>query len=356
MLSSKKDLLVEAKPNGMLGKAAYIFVNCNKPLAQVILMLTTISIFYGLSFWPRRQFLNFDPAPNITSVQLAKGTPVRTGAYVRNFMEFDTIKNRFLVDAIIWFECDKSVSIDSLGKFVFGKGEIKKKSEPTVKQLSNDKQLVWYNVRLLFPSNLNHQLFPFGDHTLYITLTNRSTSIDEMYFVSGNENFVVADSIYTVGWSLKDTKVRAGKTVVELDKTDKQKNISVPRAIYSLDFKDDSLRELWLILLPLVIFFFVSLFAFSVPDNLFSVRSSLVMASLSATLSYRYVIQSLAPKVEYAMFSDYIFFMFLILVFLSVIFNIFLRAEVREKQSGILVLLLHVLLNCSWATLLFVFF
>ena len=115
-------------------------------------------------------------------------------------------------------------------------------------------------------------------------------------------------------------------------------------------------REFWLILFPLIIFFFVSLFAFSVPDNLFSVRASLVTASLSATLSYRYVIQNLAPKVEYAMFSDYMFFMFLILVFLSVIFNIFLRSEVREKQSGILVFLLHALLNITWGTLLVLFF
>jgi hypothetical protein len=346
---------VKAKSKNLFEKIASVFVHSNRPSGQIVLMLITASIFYAVSSWPQRKFLNSDPSPSIIPIQLAKGAPVRTGMYIRNFMEFDTIKNRFLVDAVVWFESDKSVSAKILDKFVFGKGEIKSKSEATIKVLPNGKQMVWYNVRLLFPSNLSHKLFPFGDHTLYINLTNRSISIDEIYFVSGDDNLVVADSIYTVGWSLIKTRVSSGKTIIELDKEAKEKNISAPRAIFALDFKDNSMRELWLILLPLFIFFLVALFSFSVPLKQFSARASMVSASLSATLSYRYVIQTLAPKVEYAMLSDYIFFMFLSMVFLAVIFNLFLRPKIKEQNVGFLVLSLHVLLNFSWAFLIFYF-
>lgn len=342
------------KANGLANKLASFFVHANRPATQIILMFITAGIFYGLSLWPKRKFLNFDPSPGIEFVQLAKGIPVRTGMYIRNFMDFDTVQNKFLVDAVVWFEADKSVPLKTIDKFVFGKGEIKEKSEPTIKQLADNKILIWYNVRLLFPSNLNHQLFPFGDHTLYINLTNRSSSIDEIYFVSGKDNLVVAESIYTIGWSLVDTNVQSGMTFVELDKKDPEKNITVPRTIFALDFKDNSSRELWIILFPLFIFFFVAMFAFAVTE--FTTRASLVTASLSAVLSYKYVIEAIAPKVEYTMFSDYIFYMFLIFSFLAVVLNLFLRDETRDKYAGLCVLMFHLLINACWAFLIFYFF
>lgn len=339
------------KANSFIGRLASLFMHSNRPATQIVLMFVTASIFYGVSFWPKRKFLNFDPSPSIEFIQSAKGVPVRTGMYVRNFMQFDTLKNEFLIDAVVWFECDKSVSIKTLEKFVFGKGEIKEKSEAMIKDLPNNKQFVWYNVRLLFPSNLNHTYFPFGDHTLFINLTNSSANIDEIYFVSDEDNLVVAESIYTIGWRFVKKRVTSGTTYIELDKKDPAKNIYAPRTIFALDFKDISAREVWIILFPLLIFFFVALFTFSVSE--FTTRASIVTASLSAVLSYKYVIESIAPKVEYTMFSDYIFYMFLFYVFLAVIISLFIQEEHLTSLGGLIVILFHICLNFSWVFLIF---
>ena len=271
-------------------------------------------------------------------------------------MNFDILQNTFVIDAILWFEADRSVSISTLSKFILGKGEITKQSEPIIEELPNNKQLIRYDVRLTFPSNLNHQLFPFGDHTLFINLSNRSANVDDIYFVSSLDSFVVAESIYTVGWRLYKTNVKSGQTIIELDKTNASKKIYAPRTIFKIDFKDISSRELWLIVFPLLIFFFVAMFSFSVdPEKYYALKSSMATTSLSAALSYRYVIQNLAPKVEYAMFSDYIFFLFLIGIFLAVITNLLLQPK-EYKTTGLVVFGFYFLINFSWWALIFWFF
>ena len=348
--------MLTEKFNGLINKYLNACIYFVKPSVQIVLMLVTIVIFYAISFWPVRNFVTNDPSPSLTEVVTSTGKPVKTGLYIRNFMNFDILQNTFVVDAILWFEADRSVSISTLSKFILGKGEITKQSEPIIEELPNNKQLIRYDVRLTFPSNLNHQLFPFGDHTLFINLSNRSANVDDIYFVSSLDSFVVAESIYTVGWRLHKTNVKSGQTIIELDKTNSSKKIYAPRTVFKIDFKDISSRELWLIVFPLLIFFFVAMFSFSVdPEKYYALKSSMATTSLSAALSYRYVIQNLAPKVEYAMFSDYIFFLFLIGIFLAVITNLLIQPK-EYKITGLVVLGFYFLINFSWAALIFWFF
>ena len=322
---------------------------------QVVLVLLTLTSFYLISFWPVRKFNSLDQQPEIEQVNVAKGKPVKPGFYLRNFLEFEPRSNKFVVDGVMWFECDKSVPNDKLGKFTIGKGDILFQSDPVEQEVGENLKLVRFNVRLSFPSNLDHSQFPFGDHTLFVNVTNRLVSLDDFYFVPNPSGLVVSDSIFTVGWKLVEKKSLVGKNSLVLDKQF-PKVIEVPRVIYALDFKDTSSRELWLILIPLLIFFFMSVSVFSLdPVKFYATRTSLISASVGPTITYRYVIQNMTPKVDYAIFSDYIYFMFLILIFLAAMANLFLPEQVKNKP-GASVFALYVFLNLGWATLIFWFF
>ena len=91
------------KFNGLINKYLNAFIYFAKPSAQIVLMLATIAIFYTVSFWPVRNFVTNDPSPSLTEVITSTGRPVKTGLYIRNFMNFDILQNTFVIDAILLF-------------------------------------------------------------------------------------------------------------------------------------------------------------------------------------------------------------------------------------------------------------
>jgi hypothetical protein len=167
-------------------------------------------------------------------------------------------------------------------------------------------------------------------------------------------SFTISDHIFIPGWKIIERNVVPGYKEALLDPADKKKMALNPKIIFSLDLERSGLQEVLVIFLPLFLMFFIGLFSFSFTSSeeqrmLFP----LSLASISAMLSYRFVIQRLSPVAGYFMLSDYVFVILLSLAFGAFLINI---ALIQVKQSsdtlavirGSAVLLFHLVLITLW--------
>jgi len=327
--------------------------NFIKPGYQVSLVVITMSLLFFLTYLRMHKFHNIDPRPQVSTLGKTLSQDlsiIDTGFYIRNFLDFDMLKNDFLVDGYLWFEFDKSkVSQEAIDDFSFGKAEIVKKSKPYMSE-SGDRLFVGYDVKVRFPSNLNYKYFPLDDHSLYLTLNNLSLSIDKAHFHVADSAFRVSPFLYTAGWKNVGKQVTSGLKTLVLDATRK---ISFPRVLFSIDFMSTSMKRFLLIFLPLFVIFFLSLFTLSLdPTRYYAVILSVLAAMMTALLTYRFVIESMSPKVPYFMLSDRIFNFFLYLSFAIFLINsVFLQRFARYR--GAFVVLFHGILIVGWVYFLY---
>jgi len=342
----------------------YVSVLTN-PFFQAVLVLITFTIIAGISYYSLITFRNFDPTPNLLiPVPAIKKINVRTGLLINNFLKFDVIKNDFEIDAILWFEYDpKEISLDELKLCTFSKGKLSDGSTtltscmPKVEKRGR-LELARFNIKLNFVTNINYRMYPFDNHRMYLILNNRHLTEKngaEILFTVDKDNFIVSKDIYTPGWRKIFSSVRSGYAV---DALDTKNNISTrfPRAIFEIDFVNNSIKDILIIILPLFIVFFMALLSFYLMehDTRNSEMRALVIASsaASALLSYRFVISSLAPTVDYFMFIDHIFNVFLICLFVIFLLNCFFLDR-APRRRGELVLMFHLILIVSWAYFLY---
>jgi len=327
--------------------------NFIRPGYQVFLVFVTVSLLFALTYLRMYKFHNVDPSPRVTEFKgvVPEGSSViNTGFYLRHFLDFDILENKFLVDGYLWFEFDKNkIKKEDVDGFSFGKAEIVYKSHPYINE-SGKLFFVGYDVKVRFPSNLNYKYFPLDDHRIYLTLNNLSLPVDKAYFDVSDSAFRVSHLMYTAGWKGVGSKVVTGFRTLVLDS---EKSISFPRALFSIDFMSTSIKRFILIFLPLFVIFFVGLFTLGLdPEKYYTVIVSVMAAMITALLSYRFVIESMSPKVPYFMLSDGLFNFFLCLTFiLFLIDTIFLDRFI--KYRGVLVILFHIVLVVGWSIFLF---
>ena len=152
----------------------------------------------------------FDITPKKLREWNAEPVEVKVGMQVINFSHFNLVDNEFLVNVILWFEFDPSlVSLDSISKFSFDKGEIKKKSAPKTK-IIDGRFFAEYEVRFSFSSNVTHQFFPLDDHRIYMTLINNAAPPSEIIFDASPSGFTISNSIFIRGWNVVSTGVNSG--------------------------------------------------------------------------------------------------------------------------------------------------
>jgi len=331
--------------------------NFIKPSYQVALMLLTLGLLYFFSYIRLQQFINVDPAPGISTLQRSGqqgALSIETGFYVRNFLEFDMLTNKFVVDAYVWFNFDKN-KIDQkvIDDFSFGKAEIEYKSKPYTHEIG-DRLFIGYDVRIKFSSNLNYRYFPLDDHCLYITLNNMSLSADKMLLETKPSTFLISDHTYTSGWKVGNYKSINGLKTIVLDKKEPLKSLSFPRITFLIDFISTSMKRFTLLVFPLFVIFFIGLFSLGLDTKkYYSSVISIASGMMTALVAYRFVIEAMSPKVSYFMMSDYIFNLFLILNFMIFLVNtIFL--DMIARYRGALILLFHMILIISWVAILYV--
>lgn len=330
--------------------------NFVRPGYQLFLMVCTFSLLLFLSYYRMLQFKVLDPIPTFNKLEVMgsmQRASIDTGFYVRNFLKFDVIENEFLVDAYLWFEYDSDKFTDQdIDGFSFGKASIVFKSKP-YRTTAYGRTLVGYDVQVKFPSNIDYHYFPINSHRIYLTLNNLSISADKALFNVSPATFIVSDTLFTAGWKNFSNGVHSGFKSLTLSKKDAQKKVAFPRIVFAMDFMGTSIRTLFLIFLPLLVIFFISIFTLGLdPKKYYSTILSVAAATITALVSYRFVIENLSPSVSYFMLSDHMFNLILTLNFMVfLIGSVFLQR--LEKYRGFIIVLFHLVLVAAWTLILY---
>ena len=302
------------------------------PHAQVLSVLGTAVLLFLLLLPPLTQFVSTDKEPQLIPLVPQKEAEVggaiaevKTGLYIKDFSTFDVVHNKFIVDALVWFQFDPTViSLETVEKFSFEKGTILQRSAADTKVI-NGELFARYIVRVAISSTLNYQFFPINDHRVFLVMVNEFVTPNEMRFKVSESGFFIAEEIYTQGWRPVDRQVRSGYTIAKLDRYDPKKVVRHPRVVFSIDFAKAGLRKILLILVPILLLFFIGLFSLFF-DHESGARAilSLSVGSLSGLLAYRFVIEKLSPEVGYFTFTDYVYTIVLGLIFILFLFNMYI--------------------------------
>lgn len=313
-----------------------------------LLCIAISSLILGILIFQRiNQYNSIDESPQLLPIipekaKIFGGTPaiVKVGLYMRNFSEFNTLTNNFTFNATLSFEFDPSIiSMESVRRFYFDKGELLSISESATK-LINDKLLVGYDIRLKKKDNLNYSFFPFSDHTFHFVITHRSTP-SEVVYESSLKNFGLSKSVQEVaGWKASNKQVATGYTMDELEVDNETKRLYNPRVLFTIDYSLNTYRQLLTILLPLVLLFYLAIFSFSInPVTYYGSIMSLSSGAVTGLLAYRFVIENLSPKTGIFMLSDYIFFLILCLCCIIFLVNSKALDISRRAKYGITIFL-----------------
>lgn len=332
-----------------MNKAVSVFL---KPIFQVCFIAIVSFLLMFFAHLKLQQNVFADP---ISKIQEVSGAAINVDVdlNLQNFLTFNLINNEFVAEFNLLFKFDSNkISLKEIESFSFSKGEIIEKSEPVVTQ-NNGVVSARYDLKVKFSSNLNFKYFPLEDHRIYITLNNKNLDGKKINFVVNKSSFSFSDSLYTPGWKALNSQAQAGVRTISLGS---QQELTYPRAVFSVDFMQASLRQFIFIMLPILIAFLIALCAFALSwKQEFSTIVGLSSASLAAIVGYRYVIERISPKVSYYMLSDHLFTLFLLLIFSIFFVDIFFKDCLQEHRyvRGIVVFGFYIILLASWVLLLF---
>jgi len=210
---------------------------------QVALITISLISFFSMLYFKASLFSTRETPPIILPVSPKSvqqfgdsANPVETGISITEFIDFNMVTNEFTFDGIIWFSFEpEAVALDSLDQFSFVKGNIIKKSAPSIK-LVNEKLNVQYTVRVTFKSNLNYKDFPFDNHQIYIVLVNQAVTPSEVVFESSLQKFLITADVATEGWDLVNRGIQTGYFESQLDPNDPLQVIAYPGIVFILDY------------------------------------------------------------------------------------------------------------------------
>lgn len=255
-------------------------------------------------------------------------TPVTTGILVKHFTTFDVLKDKFTLDATVWFSYDNTtISVDDLGQFYFERGTITHKSNPII-STHNNANIVKYDITVQLRSNLYYQQFPFDNHRIDIILSNPVLNNKSISLVCDDQTFSVMEHAVTNEWKIIKTNCTHGV------KKTPNSNMDFEQTVFSLYVARNSSRTLFLLFIPLFAIFCIGLFSltFDVAKN-FSAILSLSVGSTTGLLFYRNVINELIPYSDYFTISDRIYTLLLALIMIALTIQIYLLHYNRKRAE-----------------------
>ena len=324
---------------------------------QIFLVAINLIIVILLLKKPINTFISTDPPPQVEVISRQKGHigyKVEAGMHIENFHEFDLTKNKFILNAIVWFKFNPAVlSLDTIEKFSFEKGDILTKSKPITKLVGN-KVLARYRIKFRFTSNLDYRLFPINSHRLYITLTNKSVSPKEMIFEASESGLTLSKNILVPGWKKTRHEIITGYSESLLDRNDPTTKIEHPVLVFQIDFMRSGIRQLLVLFIPLFFMFYLTLFSLSLGKMQYASRVGVSLGNISAFIGYRFVVEGISPKVGYSMFIDHLFHLLLFISFFVFFISLFTKNREYTLLRGTAILIIHTVFLAAWYYLCYV--
>lgn len=306
------------------------------PNFQLVIFTVATIILGALFYHPIYDFKSYEKTPALEPLTTltSSPTPINVGLHIRTFSKSDIIKNDFAFEGTLWFAFDANkVSLDTIKKFNFDQGEVTECSEPLL-TTHNNLTVAEFAVRVTFKTNLDYRAYPLDDHILYLTLGNQAISADNAVFIMDNKNFTSSSDAHIPSCVINNHCINAGYITSSMYLDNEKITLKTPRIIFSIACNRIDTRHFSNVFLPLLLIFFLSLFALSFDFNEHTTTiPSIAAAGVPALIAYRFVIEAMSPDVSYFMFSDYLFFLFLFLVFM-IFFSVaaFLHSSARAKK------------------------
>ncbi|MBU4269883.1 hypothetical protein KJ644_01260 [Candidatus Dependentiae bacterium] len=294
---------------------------------QITIITLMVAVLVFLFYKQNKTFSFTDPKTDLKTIKAFSDekniNEIRTGIFIKNFPEFDIVKNEFTVNAIVWFEFDPNlVSLDKIKSFSFDKGNILKQEDVQTK-IINDKLWAYFEVIVSFSSNLDYKLFPLEDHKIYLKLLNNKMDPNSEILVSYNTDLQISEEIFTNDWKIINTEVEYGYSEEILDKNEPDKSTKYPIVSFELDFQKSGIRKTLAIFLPLYMVFFLSLFSLILNTKDTTGILSLSVGSTSALIFDLVAIENMSPNVRYFTVSNTIYTILLISSFIVLLLNIY---------------------------------
>jgi len=331
---------------------------------QIALLIIFGIIASWMLYRPTQGFNTDDEYPDIIPLTPQKiinlgGSPseIDVGIYIRDIPKFSIVRGAFLIDLTVWFRFNPGfVSLEKISLFSFESAKVKYKSKPFTK-IENGHLVAYYDMRLEFSMSLDYQYFPFDDHKISFALTNNAIPPSEAMFKSSKSNLIVNKEIKLPGWKLVNKHIKTGYIVDIFEPHKPQKTHTRPRVIFSLDLARSGVRHVVTILLPLLLIFLISLFTLSFSPYGHNAGNiiSISIATVTAVIAHRFVIESMSPKSGTFMISDYLFVLFLIGCSIVFIMNIFTK-KIKGFYKNIIALLLNIFVLSAIAYILYPLF
>lgn len=272
---------------------------------------------------------------------------VTVGFNIKNFREFDILHNQFECNALMWFDFDPAlITADSVADISCIRGEILSKSEPISYVHDGRLRLVYDDMRIKFTNDMNYKYFPGDDHRISLCFINKSTSISELLYQARNADFTVQEDMESKGWHNFDQRVHTGYLTTqygaEIDRR--------PVALFTIDYgQGRHVRNSLTLILPMILLFFSALFVFLFNRKIeLDLRIAAPMSALVGLVTFRFVLESMCPSVGYFMYVDYLFALFLVLMFFVAIIGSFPLSLSRRTIEIIIIFLNALVVGAFW--------
>lgn len=291
------------------------------------------TIYTGLFLLVRIQRAQIDdPVSKIENASIEKrkeysefAANMNSGLIIKSFDVFDVQKNRFVIDATLWFEFYVyQLGLDVIDKFTFVGGKILAKSAPNIR-INEDKLLVTYQMVFEVRAELNQVSFPISNHRLVIVLVNYNVPPSEMMFNDQDRahTFIVAGNVFRASdWAVQSLATQPGIIATSLDEYATDKVVEYPCLAFTVNVEKKSFKDLFVLFIPL---FTAALFAWlslMMNVNNHTGRFTLAVTAVTTILAYRYVIEQSIPRVGYFTLLDKFYLGFLINCFVIFLFHL----------------------------------
>ncbi len=274
------------------------------------------------------------------------------GLTINDFPLFNMKDGQFVVDVSLFFVFDPLlITIERIGDFVFLNSEVLIKSQPFVKMVGSQ-LFVRYDLRLRFDFDLYYKRFPFEGHQLFFVLTHPHLTPSEVVYITTRTNYSINPEIVIPGWDLVDYLVATGfsENVLSVTKEEKMFSFHSPSAAFSMNFMRVGVRQSLTIFIPLLLLFLIAVFTLSFDpfEGLYNIGIGLSAAVVTALIGYRFVIESMSPKVGNLILSDFIFLVVLGVCCVIFLINVFSETISQKIKKGVVVLSHAIVVGTVW--------
>lgn len=335
LISNEEDMTLKKRINSRNITASPLY---HKKGFQLVYLIMIMGLFFLKSFMMLQQYNVSEPLPPIfpnlahKEQQFGFGAEtVNVGFFIKNFPEFDIQEGIFSIEGEIWFDFNPHLlSLQTIGTFQFEKASHFTKSPPLVKLIGR-RLFAIYPISVKFNSDLMHNLFPFNDHRIYLTMTIDKVIPEEIIFEASQSGLRITNEIKPHGWTPVNFDARSGYIKNSLDIQDQKKFLSYPAVVFSVTFTKPGFRNVFIILGPSIFLFFFGLLSLLIEGRA-GIRLTIVIGSLTGLLVHRFVIEKLSPSVGYYTPVDYLYVLFLLSTFIILTINIYELEKPVQKN------------------------